>query len=156
MRLAPPTGPYAVGVSTFSHVVPFRTYGKSKLPNGEHALVMEEILYNVYYPCRVPSRASPGIVPWLVRCVCLSPRGGLRRAGVDTPTRPVADMLVGFAKFTGACTKPRVRLEVVPLTEATSQAYKNGYSGPLHISTRSSSRCAKEVDAMTHAHLALQ
>ncbi|KAF9520716.1 hypothetical protein BS47DRAFT_1374626 [Hydnum rufescens UP504] len=81
MRLAPPTGPYPVGLSTFSHAVPSKTYGRSKVQSGEHALVMEEILYNVHYPCRMEPGRSTGFVPWLVR--------------------PLADTLVGFAKFTG-------------------------------------------------------
>ncbi|KAF9514150.1 hypothetical protein BS47DRAFT_1485260 [Hydnum rufescens UP504] len=80
MLLPPPTGPYPVGLSTFSHVVPAKTYGKSKLPNGQHALVMEEILYNVHYPCHVSQRRPAQFVPWL--------------AG------PLADMVAGFVKFT--------------------------------------------------------
>lgn len=71
MTLPAPAGPYAVGYTTLSHRVPRQTFGGSKLPSGEHALVMDEVLYNVYYPADVPrdeGRKYAGL-PWVVRCV---------------------------------------------------------------------------------------
>lgn len=69
MRLPEPAGPFAVGATTFSHPVQREVFSESKLSNGEHSLVMEEVLYNVYYPCEISRKDASAYasVPWLLR-----------------------------------------------------------------------------------------
>lgn len=73
MRLPEPRGPYPVGVTTFSHPVERTVFEpNAKLPNDEPALVMEEVLYNVYYPADVSDEAGGKFsmgVPWVLRYV---------------------------------------------------------------------------------------
>jgi hypothetical protein len=71
MTLLEPAGPFQVGMTTFSHSVPRQIFGSSKLPNGEPALVMEEVLYNVYYPADTSTEGTSAYakVPWLIRYV---------------------------------------------------------------------------------------
>ncbi|KAF8341522.1 uncharacterized protein EI90DRAFT_1747288 [Cantharellus anzutake] len=71
-----------VGVTTFSQVAKTpRKWLAPMLPNGDPALQLEEICYNVFYPCREPQPTSQRRLPWLVR--------------------PLQDFLHGFTKFTG-------------------------------------------------------
>lgn len=71
MRLPTPAGPYTVGVTTLSHPVQREIFSDAELPNGEPALVMEEVLYNVYYPADVSSKgpAAYSGIHWLLRYV---------------------------------------------------------------------------------------
>jgi len=72
MTLPEPVGPFKVGMTTLSHPVPRQIFGSSKLPSGEAALVMEEVLYNVYYPADT-SKTIYAKVPWLLRCAASAP-----------------------------------------------------------------------------------
>lgn len=73
MTLPKPSGPYSVGWTTFSRSVPKQRFGSSKIvryvkAGAEPALVMEEVMYNVYYPADTSTKGKRyEQLPWCLR-----------------------------------------------------------------------------------------
>lgn len=58
---------HEVGLTTFSAPVQPQTFGTAKLPGGEPAVHLEEVLFNVFYPCDEVAPDKTSFVPWLTR-----------------------------------------------------------------------------------------
>ncbi len=61
---------YSVGATTFvTPVRPSRTYGSARFPNGQPALVLDEVAFTAYYPANRADKAwkSKRGINWLNR-----------------------------------------------------------------------------------------
>jgi len=58
---------YDVGLTTFSARVRPQTFGTARLPSGEPAVHLEEVSFNVFYPCDATAPQKASFVPWLSR-----------------------------------------------------------------------------------------
>ncbi|KAK0230986.1 platelet-activating factor acetylhydrolase, isoform II-domain-containing protein [Armillaria fumosa] len=61
---------YSVGATTFvTPARPSRTYGSAKLPNGQPALVLDEVAFTAYYPAHIADKSwkSKRGINWLNR-----------------------------------------------------------------------------------------
>lgn len=56
-----------VGLATFSAPVQPRTFGTARLPSGAPAVHLEEVAFNVFYPCDASAPQTTSSVPWLSR-----------------------------------------------------------------------------------------
>ncbi|KAK0473074.1 platelet-activating factor acetylhydrolase, isoform II-domain-containing protein [Armillaria novae-zelandiae] len=75
-------GPYPVGATTFvTPVRPSRIYGSARLPNGQPALVLDEVAFTVYYPANMADKS------WT------------SRIGIDWLNRPLNETWHGFVDF---------------------------------------------------------
>ncbi|KAK0224629.1 platelet-activating factor acetylhydrolase, isoform II-domain-containing protein [Armillaria nabsnona] len=74
--------PYSVGATTFvTPVRPSRIYGSARLPNGQPALVLDEVAFTAYYPADMADKS------WTL---------GL---GIDWLNRPLNETWHGFVDF---------------------------------------------------------
>ena len=58
---------YDVGLTTFSAPVQPQTFGTAKLPGGGPAVHLEEVSFNVFYPCDESASRKTTFVHWLTR-----------------------------------------------------------------------------------------
>ncbi|KAK0206350.1 platelet-activating factor acetylhydrolase, isoform II-domain-containing protein [Desarmillaria ectypa] len=73
---------YSVGATTFvTPVRPSRIYGSARLPNGQPALVLDEVVFTAYYPA---NRAD---------------KSWKSRRGIDWLNRPLNETWHGFVNF---------------------------------------------------------
>ncbi|KAK0429642.1 platelet-activating factor acetylhydrolase, isoform II-domain-containing protein [Armillaria borealis] len=74
--------PYSVGATTFvTPVRPSRIYSSARLPNGQPALVLDEVAFTAYYPADMADK------PWTLRL------------GIDWLNRPLNETWRGFIDF---------------------------------------------------------
>lgn len=74
--------PYSVGATTFvTPVRPSRIYGSARLPNGQPALVLDEVAFTAYYPADMANKS------WTLRL------------GIDWLNRPLNETWRGFVDF---------------------------------------------------------
>ncbi|PBK76340.1 hypothetical protein ARMSODRAFT_874734 [Armillaria solidipes] len=74
--------PYSVGATTFvTPVRRSRMYGSARLPNGQPALVLDEVAFTAYYPANMADKS------WTLRL------------GIDWLNRPLNETWRGFVDF---------------------------------------------------------
>ncbi|KAK0191153.1 platelet-activating factor acetylhydrolase, isoform II-domain-containing protein [Armillaria mellea] len=94
---------YSVGATTFvTPLKPSRTYGSARLPNGQPALVLDEVAFTAYYPANIADKSwkSKRGINWLNR-----PLNETWRGFVDFAKSFPSWLLWPFVYFYGAFIK---------------------------------------------------